>query len=160
MVPTIFVDRLMIRTGLPKHVSNTWKSAIGLEPMVILFFSVSLIQPSRPVITSFTWYIPGEAYKCGGGFCKLLPVPSPKSQYQDCMGANETELSVKVIGVPKQTPFAPTFVEKPGFNAVQNCCKLCDPPVAAVNPQKTFGSLLKIVPIMFTCASTRKWPSK
>src|SRR6187431_40282 len=122
--------------------------------MVILFFSVSLIHPSRPVITSLTWYIPGEAYKCGGGFCKLLVVPSPKSQYHDCMGANETELSVKVIVVPKQAPFAPTFVENPGFNAVQNCCKLCAPPVAAVNPQKTFGSLLKIVATISTCFST------
>src|SRR5688500_3785266 len=117
----MFVDRSTIRAGLPIQVSNTWKSAIGLEPMVILFVKVSLIQPSRPVITSFTGYIPGEAYKCGGGFRKLLVVPSPKSQYQDCMGANETELSVKVIGVPKQAPLAPTFVEKPGFNAVQNC---------------------------------------
>src|SRR5262245_23664734 len=128
--------------------------------MVTSFFKVSLLHPSSPVMASFTSYTPGVEYKCAGGFRSVLLDPSPKFQYQDWIGAKETELSMKLMDFPRHTELFGALVVKAGFNAVQNCCRFMAPPVAAENPQYTLGSLLKIVPIRSTWASTRKWSSK
>lgn len=57
--------------------------------------------PLELVTVSNTVYVPGVLYMCGGGFCKIEPVPSPKFQLQVVA---PVDVFVKIIGVcPAQT---------------------------------------------------------